>query len=100
MTENVNIQINGVDKFSPVVKKVTMSLKDMGEKVSMVGMRMSGAFTLPVVGMAAIIGKSKEVQTALAPVTAAFAKIGEDLGRAFLPVIKAALPALDCQCRQ
>jgi hypothetical protein len=52
MSEKIQIDINGIDKLSPVVKsavaKSTISLKQMGADISSVGMRMSAAITLPV----------------------------------------------------
>lgn len=93
-TNTVQININAKDNASPVVKKVTVNLKEMGEKAAQVGMRMSAALTLPVVGMAAIIGKSPEVQAALKPISDEFAKMSNELALAFLPVIKQAVPAI------
>jgi hypothetical protein len=93
-TNTVQININAKDNATPVIKKVTVNLKEMGEKTAQIGMRMSAAFTLPVVGLAAIIGQSKEVQAALKPVTDEFTKIGAQIGTAFLPVIKQAVPLI------
>lgn len=92
MANAINVAINVTGNASPQVKKVTMNLKEMGEKVSQVGMRMGAAFTLPLVGLAALVGQSKEVQAALKPVTDEFTKIGAQVGLAFLPVIKEAVP--------
>lgn len=94
MPENVQININAKDNASPQIKKIGANLKEMGANVSQVGMKLSAAFTLPIVGMAALILKSKEVQAVLAPVKEEFTKLGEQLGIAFVPLIKEAVPLL------
>ena len=53
-TDPVVIPIKGQDTLTPTIKKATMSLRDMGEKVSQLGMRMTAAFTVPIV----LAGKS------------------------------------------
>lgn len=53
----VTVEIDGKDKLSPVIKKVEINLKDMGEKVSDLGMRMGAAFTVPIAAAGALITK-------------------------------------------
>jgi len=77
-TEPINIPINGKDNVTPVTKKITMSLRDMGEKISSIGMQMSAAFTLPLVlGVKSVISfgatASKELATLQANLSKAIA---------------------------
>jgi hypothetical protein len=53
----VKVEINGKDNITPVIKKVNVNLKEMGEKVSQLGMRMGAAFTLPLVGLGMALNK-------------------------------------------
>lgn len=57
MAEKVSIEINAKDNASGNIKKVTMNLRDMGEKIGNVGRSMSMAFTVPVVGLIAGLTK-------------------------------------------
>jgi hypothetical protein len=61
----VTVEINGKDNLSPTLKKVNVNLKEMGEKVGQLGMRMSAAFTLPLVGAGMALNKfgSEAVKT-------------------------------------
>ncbi len=56
-TDDVTTEFVGKDKVTPVVKKINVNLKEMGEKVGQLGMRMSAAFTLPLVGMGMALNK-------------------------------------------
>lgn len=56
-TEPVVIPIKGKDEVTPVIKKVNTNLREMGEKISSLGMRMTGAITLPIVGVVAGLAK-------------------------------------------
>ena len=47
-TDPVKVPIIGDDKVTPATKKATLSLREMGEKISSLGMRMSAAVTLPI----------------------------------------------------
>ena len=53
----VTTEFEGQDNTTPVVKKITSNIKEMGEKISSIGMRMSAAITLPIVGMAVGLNK-------------------------------------------
>lgn len=57
MAENIQININAKDNASAVVKKTQLNLRELGEKTSQIGTRMSAAFTAPLVGMAMSINK-------------------------------------------
>jgi hypothetical protein len=57
MAERVEIDVVANDKASGNLKKVSMNLREVGEKISSLGMRMSAAFTVPVIG--AIMGMQK-----------------------------------------
>lgn len=93
-TETVNININAKDNASPALKKVQMNLREVGEKVSQLGMRMSAAFTAPVLAMGALVLKNEEVQKSLEPIKAAFKGVGDELAVSLLPVIEELTPAL------
>jgi hypothetical protein len=53
-TDPVIVPIVGKDSLTPAVGRATLSLRDMGEKVSQLGMRMTAAITVPLV----LAGKS------------------------------------------
>lgn len=57
MAENVTININANDKASTNIRKVTMNLREMGEKIGNIGRSMTMAFTVPIVGMVASLTK-------------------------------------------
>jgi hypothetical protein len=48
-TDPVIVPIQGKDTLTPAVQKATMSLRDLGQKGSMIGMRISALFTVPIV---------------------------------------------------
>ncbi len=120
---SVTVEINGKDNLSPALKKVNVNLKEMGEKVSQLGMRMGAAFTLPIVGAALALNKFgaesakafdeaagdlsklspevikaaeayKQMQAALAPVNAEMQKTQATLLQALVPVIQQLAPLL------
>jgi hypothetical protein len=94
MSNDVVITLTGKDNLTPVTKNITMNLREMGEKISSLGMRMTAAFTLPVVGLIALVKGNKEVAAALKPVADGLEKVKTNLAMAFLPIINAALPGL------
>lgn len=61
----VTVEINGKDNLSPTIKRATVNLKEMGEKVSQLGMRFGAAFTLPLIGAGMALNKfgSEAVKT-------------------------------------
>jgi hypothetical protein len=92
---NVNININAKDNTSAVTKKVTMNLRDMGEKLQNLGMMATMAFTAPIVGgFALAVKSSKELQDALVPIKTEFGKIGSQLGKALIPLVREVTPGL------
>lgn len=94
MAETVQININGKDNFTPVAKKVAVNLKQMGAEISGIGMRMSAAFTLPVVALGKMILQNEKVAASLKPVTDGLTQVKNDLALAFVPIIQQAMPAL------
>jgi len=94
-TDPVIVPIQGKDTLTPTIKKATMSLREMGEKVSGIGVRISAAFTLPIVGaFRAAVASSKELQAALVPIQDAFKGVFTELGTALIPVVKELAPTL------
>jgi hypothetical protein len=94
MAENVTININAKDNTKPVINSVKMNLREMGEKVSGIGLRMSAAFTLPVLALGKMVLANEKVQAALKPVNDELAKVKDNFALAFLPIIKEAIPGI------
>lgn len=92
LTININTKANtvGVDK----VKLNFAQLREMGEKISNIGVRLSAVFTAPVIGIVALISKNEELQKSLKPIHDAFGKIINDLAIGLIPVIKDLTPAI------
>lgn len=119
----VTVEIDGKDNLTPVVKKATVNLKEMGEKVSQLGMRISAAFTVPIIGAGMALNKFgqdsvkavndaagdlsklspevikaaeayKQMQAALAPVNVELDKTKATLLQALVPVIQQLAPML------
>jgi hypothetical protein len=66
-TDPVIVPIQGKDNLTPITKKATMSLREMGEKVSSIGVRFTAAFTLPIVmGVKSLISYGAESSKTLA----------------------------------
>jgi hypothetical protein len=82
------------DDSGPAFQKQEMTLRDMGEKISSIGIRMTAAFTLPIVAMGKMVLANEQVKASLAPVTAEFDKVKNELGIALLPVIESLKPSL------
>jgi hypothetical protein len=93
----VNVTINGRDNTEPAVnsaKKRFGELKEMGEKITGIGMRLTGMFTSPILGVAALVGQNEKLQASLKPIQDAFAGITAELAEALIPVIKDLTPAI------
>lgn len=89
MAETVTINV----KANTTQAKV--NLMELGEKISNLGMRISAAFTLPIVGAFALaINKSKELQEALKPIQDAFSGVAAELGLALIPLVKELTPSI------
>lgn len=71
------------------------NLMELGEKISNLGMRISGAFTLPIVGaFAAAIRSSEQLQAALKPIQDAFSQVSAELGNALVPLVQELTPSI------
>lgn len=55
---DINININAKDNASGKVKKVTLNLRELGEKVRRLGTFMTASITLPLVGGLALLGRA------------------------------------------
>lgn len=76
-------------------KQAYQSLKDFGEKLSGIGQRITGAFTVPIAGAFALaVSQSKELQAALEPIKKEFQGVAAELGRALIPIVKELTPAI------
>lgn len=71
------------------------NLRELGEKISNLGMRITAAFTLPIVGAFAMaVRQSKELQAALKPIQDAFSGVAAQLGDALVPLIQELTPSI------
>jgi len=94
MTEKVEIDIVARDKASGTIKKVSVNMKELGEKVTGLGMRLSAITTLPVLALGKWVSQNKEIADTLAPIGVEFAKIRDELAVGLLPVLQEAMPSI------
>lgn len=97
MAEKVEIEITAKDKTGAALSSVTKkfdAIKQMGEKITGIGTRLAGAFTAPIIGLAALIGQNEKLQASLKPIQDAFGAIIAQLAEALIPVIKELTPTI------
>jgi hypothetical protein len=94
MAEQIQIDIIAKDKTSAATTSALANFQKMGREITGIGRSMSNIFTRPIMDLERFVMKNKEVQEAMAPVTAKFEEVGNKLATAFLPVIERATPAL------
>jgi len=94
MAETIEIDLTAKDKTSGGVNSAKINIKELGEKVTNLGMKMTGAFTLPIAGLAALILKNEEVQKSLQPLKDQWAQVTNELATSVIPVIKDLTPTL------
>lgn len=94
-TEEIKINITGNTKgLEAATKKVTVNLMEMGEKVSNLGMRISGVFTLPVIAIGHWVLQNEALKKSLEPIGAEFLKIRDELAMELLPVVRELMPTI------
>lgn len=82
-------------KVKADTKQAQTNLKELGEKIANLGMRISAAFTLPIVGAFAMaVSKSEELQKALKPIQDAFSGVAVQLAQALIPLVQELTPSL------
>lgn len=94
MAEQIQVDIIAKDKTSAASKSALANFQKLGREISGIGSSMSNLFTRPLMDLQRFVMKNKEVQEAMAPITAKFEEVGNKLATAFLPVIERATPAL------
>lgn len=99
MTASTRIVLEMVGKdnttrtFQDVEQRMNR-LRERGERISQLGMRMSMAFTAPVLGLTALLAKNEQVAAAFKPVGDEFQKIVANLATGLMPVIRELVPEL------
>jgi hypothetical protein len=97
MAQKVEIEIVAKDKTGGAVKSVTANfqkLREVGEKITGIGSRLTGAFTAPIIGLGALIAQNEKLQASLKPIQDAFSGIIAQLAEALIPVIKELTPSI------
>lgn len=93
--ETIKINITGDTKgLEKATAKVKINLQEMGEKVSNLGMRMSAAFTLPVLAIGKWVLGNEELKKSLEPIGLEFTKIRDELAGELLPVVRELMPTI------
>lgn len=96
MADNeVKIVITSQDKtnLTSTVQKFR-ELREIGEKISSIGMRLTGFITAPVMLIVNQLRQVKEIQDALKPISDEFGKITLELVQGLLPVIRDLMPSI------
>lgn len=94
MSQVIEVSITSKDKTKAGVDSAKINLDSLGSKVSGIGLRMSAAFTVPLVGLATLIAKNEELKESLVPVQEAFKGVVDELALSIIPVIKDLTPTL------
>lgn len=94
MSQEIEVTIRTKDKTKGGIDAAKMNLREFGEKVSNLGMRMTAAFTLPLVGLGMMLLKNEELKKSLEPIQAAFKDVVDKLALSLIPVVKDLTPTL------
>lgn len=90
----IEIEIDSKDKTAAGINSAKVNIRELGEKVTSLGLKMTGAFTLPMAALGRLILKNEEVQKSLEPIKTAFSGLSNDLAMSFIPVIKDLTPSI------
>lgn len=69
-------------------------MMELGEKVSRVGLRMSAAFTLPLVALGRMVLQNEKVQQSIEPLKQKWQELSDKLATSLLPVIDQLVPSI------
>jgi hypothetical protein len=98
MADNqVKITITADDKTGPqleAVKKKFNDMREIGEKISNLGTKISAAFTVPIAGIAALVLSNSVLEQSLKPIKDAFSGLITQLAYALYPVVRDLTPAI------